>query len=143
MGGALCLLPAPASSHLATLALLHFPTMLRLALLLTLLPALALADVAGPARVIDGDTIEVAGERIRLHAIDAPEGRQACERRGLTWQCCAEAGRALRRLVDDGPVRCDERGRDRYGRLISFCWAGEMDLNARMVLTGMALAYPL
>ncbi len=45
--------------------------MLRLALLLTLLPVLALADVSGPARVIDGDTIEIAGERIRLHGIDA------------------------------------------------------------------------
>ena len=45
--------------------------MLHLALLLTLLPTLALADVTGPARVIDGDTIEIAGERVRLHGIDA------------------------------------------------------------------------
>ena len=59
----------------------------------------------------------------------------------MTWFCGAEASRALRGLVGDGPVRCDERGRDRYGRLISVCWAGEMDLNARMVLSGMALAY--
>ncbi len=63
-------------------ALLHFPTMLRLALPLTLLPAVAFADVTGPARVIDGDTIEVAGERIRLHGIDAPESGQRCRRRG-------------------------------------------------------------
>ena len=89
--------------------------------------------------MIDGDTIEVAGERIRLHGIDAPEGRQSCERRGVTWLCGAEAGRALRGLVGDGPMRCDERGRDRYGRLISGCWAGGVDLNARMVATGMAL----
>ena len=41
--------------------------MFRLALLLTLLSTLAQADVTGPARVIDGDTIEVAGERVRLH----------------------------------------------------------------------------
>ncbi len=41
---------------------------------LALLPTLALADIAGPAKVIDGDTIEVAGEWMRLHGIDAPEG---------------------------------------------------------------------
>ncbi len=33
---------------------------------LALLPTLALADVAGPARMIDGDTIEAASQRIRL-----------------------------------------------------------------------------
>ena len=36
-------------------------------------PILALGEITGPARVIDGDTIEVAGEHIRLHGIDAPE----------------------------------------------------------------------
>ncbi len=34
--------------------------------ILALLPALAVADVAGPAKVIDGDTIEIAGQRDRL-----------------------------------------------------------------------------
>ena len=36
------------------------------------------ADVTGPARIIDGDLLEVAAERIRLHGIDAPESRQLC-----------------------------------------------------------------
>ena len=36
---------------------------------LALLPTLALADIAGPARVIDGDTIEIFGQRIRLHGV--------------------------------------------------------------------------
>ena len=44
--------------------------MLRLAFLLAILPAIVLVDVTGPARIIDGDTIEIAGERIRLHGID-------------------------------------------------------------------------
>ena len=39
---------------------------------LCLLASPALADVVGIASVIDGDTIEVHGQRIRLHGIDAP-----------------------------------------------------------------------
>ena len=33
-------------------------------------------SIAGQASVIDGDTIEIHGERIRLVSIDAPESRQ-------------------------------------------------------------------
>ena len=46
---------------------------LLIAVAVILWPILALGEITGPARVIDGDTIEVAGERIRLHGIDAPE----------------------------------------------------------------------
>ncbi len=86
---------------------------------LAVLPALALADialadVAGPARVIDGDTIEVAGQRIRLHGIDAPEGRQTCRREAVTWLCGAEAARALRLFIDGRRVTCRERDVDRF-----------------------------
>ncbi len=65
---------------------------------LCLLATPALADVAGVASVIDGDTIEVHGQRIRLHGIDAPESRQLCRRDVKFWQCGPlERGGAFRR----------------------------------------------
>ncbi len=54
-----------------------------LTIALCLLATPALADMAGVASVIDGDTIEVHGQRIRLHGIDAPESRQLCRQDGL------------------------------------------------------------
>ena len=54
---------------------------LLIAVAVILWPILALGEITGPARVIDGHTIEVAGERIRLHGIDAPEMDQTSRRR--------------------------------------------------------------
>ena len=54
-----------------------------------------LLHVDRPASVIDGDTIEVHGQRIRLHGIDAPESRQLCRLDGKAWQCGKYAANAL------------------------------------------------
>ena len=112
-----------------------------LALILTILPSLVLADITGPARVIDGDTIEVVGQKVRLYGIDAPESRQTCERDGVTWPCGTESSAKLRELIGAGKVRCLGSGQDRYGRLIAVCLKGEININATMVAAGLALAY--
>lgn len=95
----------------------------------------------GRASVIDGDTLEVRGTRVRLHGIDAPESGQQCEYMGTLQRCGQQAANALDRLIGDRSVRCDGRETDRYGRLIAVCHAGDVNLNAWMVRNGHALAY--
>ena len=114
--------------------------MIRLALLLHALPAKT-AELAGHHRVIDGDTIEIAGERIRLHGIDAPESEQKCTAGGKEWACGQEATFALARIIETHWVTCKGNKRDRVGRLMAVCYAGPYDLNAKVVREGWALAY--
>lgn len=64
-------------------------------------------ELRGKASVIDGDTIEIHGERIRLHAIDSPEGRQRCTKGGKEWRCGTEAARALDAFIDGTTVSCE------------------------------------
>lgn len=73
-------------------------------------------------RVIDGDTLELNDQRIRLHAIDAPERSQRCASAdGGRWNCTAAAERRLRQLVTGSNMRCAQRDTDRYGRLVAVC----------------------
>ena len=99
------------------------------------------AEIVGTARVIDGDTIEVAGERIRLHGIDAPEGRQPCFNAGEPWLCGTDATDALQNKIGDRQVTCEELDRDRYERIIARCLVDGEDLGEWMVLRGWAVAY--
>ena len=98
------------------------------------------AALAGVPRVIDGDTIVLAGERVRLEGIDAPEQAQDCFVEGESWPCGREATRALTSRIAGRRVVCTRNGRDRYGRVLGVCRADGEDLNAWMVAEGHALA---
>ena len=114
-----------------------------LAFMLVLLPAVALADVTGPAAVIEGDVLEVRGQRIRLLGIDAPEPNQLCFDHGEPWRCGDEAATALRREIGGREVTCEERRRDQRARIVARCTADGVDLAEWMVLRGWAVAHYL
>lgn len=98
-------------------------------------------DVEGRAQVVDGDSLVVAAQRVRLAGIDAPELDQTCRRGAASYPCGREAKAALSRLIADATVSCAVIGRDRYGRDLAECTAGGADLNAAMVRAGQAIAF--
>ncbi|MCT8970886.1 thermonuclease family protein [Microbaculum marinisediminis] len=109
--------------------------------LVLLTPAAATEAITGRASVIDGDTIEIHGKRIRLWGIDAPEGRQPCTRDGKAWRCGAEAANALDRHLDGATVACTVRDIDRYRRVVATCEARGRDVGDWLVSEGWALDY--
>ncbi len=110
-----------------------------LALVLAAIPAGA-DEVAGVARVIDGDTLAIGATRVRLFGIDAPESHQQCGATGALWDCGKIAATRLTALAGGG-VRCSGDEHDRYGRLIATCRAEGIDLGGRMVEEGLAWAF--
>ncbi len=101
-------------------------------------PELALV---GQASVIDGDTIEIHGTRIRFSGIDAPESRQTCEANGVSYLCGQKAAIALSDFIGAHTVSCKKTGIDRYRRVIAKCFSEGADLSGWMVSNGWAIAY--
>jgi len=99
--------------------------------------------VSGRPDVIDGDSLRVSGVRIRLVGIDAPEGRQMCERDGVRQRCGDQARDHLRQLIKraGGAVSCQITRADQHGRGLASCTAGDVALNERMVRDGFAVAF--
>ena len=115
-------------------------TLFTLLTLLCVLPASA-ETLTGEARIIDADTLEIAGERLRLEGIDAPESRQTCKRGGKRYDCGKEASAALREKVGKSSITCIGDTRDQYDRLIAVCYLHDLDLNRWLARQGHALAY--
>ena len=98
--------------------------------------------LAGPVRVIDADTLDVEGTRVRLFGIDAVEKNQMCQdRAGEDWPCGRQATEKLAATLGGQNVRCLVQDTDRYGRAVSVCEAGGKDINYWVVRNGWAVAY--
>lgn len=113
-----------------------------LAGLISVCPAFAEEAIVGRAAVVDGDTIEIAGERIRLHGVDAPESWQVCEDGdGLKYRCGREAAMMLDRFLQASrPVSCEFVERDRYRRFVSVCFRADgVEVNRWLVESGLAV----
>ena len=100
----------------------------------------------GRAHVIDGDTLEIHGTRIRLWGIDAAGERSAMEQqqqRSLSMSAAGAAASALAGLLYaiPRPLICTPTGQDQYGRTIAVCSPGALgpDISHWLVSNGYAL----
>ena len=100
-----------------------------------------LPDTGQEVEVIDGDTIEVNSEKIRLYGIDAPENGQPCKRNNSSYDCGAASKEHLEFILAGTKVQCTRQGKDKWGRFIGKCTADGDDVSQLMVRHGWALAY--
>lgn len=92
-------------------------------------------------RVIDGETLALDGQVVRLAGVRAPQRGQLChDVAGREYDCGAAAAAAVARLIAGRDVECRLQGRDPMGRPTGFCRAGGAELNASLVADGFVLA---
>jgi len=88
--------------------------------------------------ILDGDTLECDGERVRLVGIDAPEMPGHCRPGRKCVQGDPVAAKEYLELVTAGLVECVSEGRDHYDRTLGRCSAGGVDLSCAMIKEGHA-----
>ena len=97
--------------------------------------------ITGKAKVIDGDTIHIGNNKIRLHGIDAPEQKQTCTIEGNEWNCGLDAMIFLSNLINKKSVSCKINDIDRYKRFVAICFIDNININQVMIISGWAIAY--
>lgn len=105
----------------------------------------ALAGPQGRILVVDADTFDIGGTRVRLFGIDAPEAAQTCSRKsdGKLWRCGDWATRAATRAFSGKTARCRKLDTDRYGRAVAACTVGGRDMGLTLIQMGAARTYTI
>lgn len=97
---------------------------------------------AEKVKVVDGDSLVINREEIRLQGIDAPELSQNCsDENGEEYECGKEAMNFLRKIILK-TIKCRANGKDVYERTLAECFDDEgQSINRLMVVNGWAIAY--
>lgn len=103
-------------------------------------PGRLLAAAAGTLAVLDGDTMRVGDQVLRLDGIAAPPRGSACRSNGQQVDCGTASANALALLVRGRSVDCAITGHDDHGRPVGDCQAGGIGLSEALVRDGWALA---
>lgn len=105
-------------------------------------PALA-GQIVGQASVVDGDTIDVGGTRVRLFGIDAPESDQTChDDDGKLYRCGQAATKALSDFLAQQVITCNPADLDSNGYTVATCSVGGLDVGDWVVRKGFGLDWP-
>jgi endonuclease YncB( thermonuclease family) len=127
----------------ASLPLKILYAMVAAMLLWAIIGSVMAAELVGQAVVVDGDTLEIHGTRIRLWGIDAPESDQLCRGEdSLPYRCGAKAANDLATFIAKRPATCSPVSLDRYGRTVAACSVAGVDLAGWLVTQGLALDWP-
>ena len=108
-------------------------------------PPAAAEQLTGRPQILDGDTLAINGQVLRLHGLDAPEADQTCTRAGSPNRCGDLAAFALAGLVESHWLTCNPVTAGSTSPLPVVCRLGGpkgIDLGAALVESGWALAIP-
>ena len=97
--------------------------------------------IRGKTQLSDGDSLHLAGQKVRLLGIDAPELHQFCDKDGASYPCGEMAKQHLAALIGGNEISCTSTKRDKFDRLLAKCRAADHDLNREMVKDGWAVSY--
>ena len=101
---------------------------------------------ANNLRIIDGDTIELNGEKIRFSGIDTPELKQTCIKTedGIYWlvHCGKFVREILVKKIGNNTLNCErEAEKDFFGRTLGECFVNGESLSKFLVRNGYGFAY--
>lgn len=98
--------------------------------------------ISGTAYPVDGDSIKINKESIRLIGIDAPEFKQKClDKNYFEYNCGEISTKFLNNLIKGKNIICYYEQKDIYNRYLGICYLNKININQEILKNGMAIIY--